>query len=33
LLLEAVGGHPPAVESALAEQVHLATARKPNSTG
>lgn len=33
LLLEAAGGRLPTVESALAHHVHIATARKPNSTG
>jgi SAM-dependent methyltransferase len=33
LLLEAAGGRLPAVESALTDHVHIASARKPNSTG
>lgn len=33
LLLGASGGRQPMVESALSDQVHIATARKPNSTG
>lgn len=33
LLLETAGGRLPAVEPALAHHLHVATARKPNSTG
>jgi SAM-dependent methyltransferase len=33
LLLGASGGRQPMVEPALSDQVHIATARKPNSTG